>query len=317
MNLHSIKAAAVAKKRSISAQATQSGQQVSTSVENVDNPVAKKEGVDTTQFAPDRPQEQQWMSQEELDSLKGDSFDFLKVSLSSVAVWVGLSIFTASILVYLFAPDENELLLSATPLTIVIGFILATLGFAFTYAELKPLPYSTTRSANTLRAAQATGIQTQILSDMTSYLYGGEEQHLEDALVAIFKVGKPKGLKKKRVPTCVGISEEVFKTNDNRERYATVLHFTSPRLRLENWLAAVPQIERYFGPNITAKIRPTNLNKLPKGLSEADVDVLLISESDEGQKQVSEEQEDDLLPPLMPGMPVRVRKKESATEESE
>merc|ERR1712157_97130 len=227
MNLHSIKAAAVAKKRSISAQATQSGQQVSTSVENVDNPVAKKEGVDTTQFAPDRPQEQQWMSQEELDSLKGDSFDFLKVSLSSVAVWVGLSIFTASILVYLFAPDENELLLSATPLTIVIGFILATLGFAFTYAELKPLPYSTTRSANTLRAAQATGIQTQILSDMTSYLYGGEEQHLEDALVAIFKVGKPKGLKKKRVPICVGISEEVFKTNDNRERYATVLHFTS------------------------------------------------------------------------------------------
>ena len=46
-------------------------------------------------------------------------------------------------------------------LLLIYGFVISLLGFALAYAQLKPVPCSTTREAYELRDAQATDIQRQ------------------------------------------------------------------------------------------------------------------------------------------------------------
>ncbi len=65
-------------------------------------------------------------------------------------------------------------------LMLIYGFPISLLGFALSYAQLKPVPCKTTRQALALRDTQATNIQKQVrymldvmAFDMVRLLHGG------------------------------------------------------------------------------------------------------------------------------------------------
>ena len=118
---------------------------------------------------------------------------------------------------------------SSAALLLIYGFPITLLGFALSYAQLKPVPCKTTDDALRLRESQATDIQksvsplpwrgcvaqlckqgcpwlsgwrpsvpstwppTQVREDVTRYRYG-DEQHLDEALNRVLMLGRPKGV---------------------------------------------------------------------------------------------------------------------------
>lgn len=53
---------------------------------------------------------------------------------------------------------------------LIYGFPITLLGFALSYAQLKPVPCKTTKEALALRDAQATDIQKQVQASSSGYL---------------------------------------------------------------------------------------------------------------------------------------------------
>ena len=51
---------------------------------------------------------------------------------------------------------------TSQPSSLIYGFPITLLGFALSYAQLKPVPCKTTKEALALRDAQATDIQKQV-----------------------------------------------------------------------------------------------------------------------------------------------------------
>jgi hypothetical protein len=164
-----------------------------------------------------------------------------------------------------------------------------------------------------LRATQATPILLQVRSDVTRYRYG-DEQHLDEALNRIFRINKSGGIRRNQAPVLSRLREEVI---DNK--YALVLGFDS-KLPMTEWevrahcpaspsgasrLTPPPapqsrtsKFESFFGPGIRA-----TLTELEGG-----VDVALISDGSAA-GGIAEDQE--VLPPLMPGLAPRVVKKQA------
>ena len=152
----------------------------------------------------------------------------LQVSFGSILTPVG-----ASLLAYGFGAYFSLLPgASSAAILLIYGFPMTLLGFALTYAQLKPVPCKTTPEALQQREAQCTDIQksvglrmharcqlrqclltacclclllraagarfvrllrVQVREDVTRYRYG-DEQHLDEALNRVFMLGRPKGL---------------------------------------------------------------------------------------------------------------------------
>ncbi|KAK3273746.1 hypothetical protein CYMTET_18030 [Cymbomonas tetramitiformis] len=160
------------------------------------------------------------------------------------------------------------------------------------YAKLDPVPRTTYAKAAAVREAQATSIQNQIISDVTRYRYG-DEQHLDEALKRVFRIGQGGGISKRQTPKLTSIREELVD-----DKYTLVLVFDD-NCPLEEFESRQPKIQGFFGPGVTALIA---------GIEEG-VEVYLISEgTDAG---AYDEDEWEILPPLQPGQPPRRVKKGS------
>ena len=118
-------------------------------------------------------------------------------------------------------------------------------GLALKAAELKPTPYTkeTSPEVAKLREEQATPTQDQIRKDVTRYRYG-QQVHLEESLERL-------GLSPtdEERPILSGLREEAIDG-----AYALILEFESSLVAWETWQDKHDKIERFFGPNIRAKL---------------------------------------------------------------
>lgn len=178
-------------------------------------------------------------------------------------------------------PDVSSLLL-------IYGFPISLLGFALSYAQLRPVPCFSQPAALKLREAQATDIQNQLRDDVTRFRYG-DEQHLDEALSRIFRFGAQGGLPRRFCPVLAAVREEV-----RDGRYTLVLDFdTKEGMEEAEWTSRVDKITSFFGPGITAEL------KARAGGQEV---ALVVDGSGAGR---GGEKQGDALPPLMPGLPAR------------
>lgn len=216
------------------------------------------------------------------------TFNIAQVSLGTIGSIVGVVLLTYGFTAYFgFVPGGG-----ASAVILTYGFPITILGFALKYAELKPVECETYDKAAALRDIQATPIQRQVKDDVTRFRYG-DEQHLDLALERIFRIGRGGGLSRRDCPVLTAIREEVAASTGT---YALVLEFDSKKLGLEKMSEYREKFQSFFGPGITAEIKPS----FPP--TESGVEFWLISEGDEVGGQVVE---DDVLPPLMPGLPAR------------
>ena len=157
----------------------------------------------------------------------------------------------------------------------------------------------------------------QVRSDVTRFRYG-DEQHLDEALARIFRINKSGGIRRTQSPVLVRLREEVV-----NDKYALVLGFASalpfeewevrhgvqgsPPPPAQRWPALTHEsfrssqsrrakFESFFGPGVSAVLTQT----------ENGVDVSLISDGSQAGGLADDE---EVLPPLMPGLPPRVVKK--------
>ena len=178
-------------------------------------------------------------------------------------------------------PDVSSLLL-------IYGFPISLLGFALSYAQLRPVPCFSQPAALKLREAQATDIQNQLRDDVTRFRYG-DEQHLDEALSRIFRFGAQGGLPRRFCPVLAAVREEV-----RDGRYTLVLDFdTKEGMEEAEWTSRADKITSFFGPGITAEV------KARAGGQEV---ALVVDGSGAGR---GGEKQGDALPPLMPGLPAR------------
>jgi hypothetical protein len=208
-----------------------------------------------------------------------------RVSFGSILTPVGLGL-----LIYGFGAffqmlpggDVSSLLL-------IYGFPISLLGFALSYAQLRPVPCFSQPRAVALRETQATDIQNQLRDDVTRFRYG-DEQHLDEALSRIFRFGQAGGLPRRFCPILVAVREEVR----DGDRYTLVLDFeTKEGMEDEEWVSRREKIETFFGPGITVEL----LSK------EGGQEVALVCDGSGSGRGGGEKK--DVLPPLMPGMKPR------------
>lgn len=134
-------------------------------------------------------------------------------------------------------------------------------------------------------------------NDVTRFRYG-DEQHLEEALAIIFRYNRPGGLRRNQSPRLSAIAEQVI-----LDRYALVLSFDSPKMALSDWTDRRDKIQGFFGPGVTAGITE---------VEEGKVEVELVSDGSNASGPGQEEDDMEVLPPLMPGLPPRYVKRGTA-----
>ncbi|KAK9837026.1 hypothetical protein WJX81_008102 [Elliptochloris bilobata] len=179
---------------------------------------------------------------------------------------------------------------------LIYGFPITLLGFALSYAQLRPVPCKSTREAIALRETQATDIQKQLREDVTRFRYG-DEQHLDDTLTRLFQFNRPKGVPRRLTPVLTAVREEAV-----GGQYTLVLEFqVKPAMTTEMWTDRLERIQNFFGPGIRAKVKRSEGEG--EGGGDAKVELSLITDGSGagrgGDKQA------DALPPLMPGLPAR------------
>eukprot|EP00854_Cymbomonas_tetramitiformis_P009718 gene9718-11518_t len=167
----------------------------------------------------------------------------VQVSFGTVGLTVGLSL-----LVYGFGAFFQFLPgTSVSSVLLIYGFPVSLIGAALQYAKLDPVPRTTYAKAAAVREAQATSIQNQIISDVTRYRYG-DEQHLDEALKRVFRIGQGGGISKRQTPKLTSIREELVD-----DKYTLVLVFDD-NCPLEEFESRQPKIQGFFGPGVTALI---------------------------------------------------------------
>lgn len=222
--------------------------------------------------------------------MEPDGFRIEKISFGAILTPIGVFLLTygfGSFFQLLPGADIAAILL-------IYGFPITLLGFALSYAQLKPVPCKTTKDALAIRDEKATDIQKQLREDVTRYRYG-DEQHLDEALTRIFQFGRQKGIPRRFTPILRGVREEV-----KEGAYTLVLEFeTKKDMTMDMWTDRLDKIESFFGPGIKAKVVEAF-----EGVDvELTVDGSGAGRGGEGQK--------DVLPPLMPGMKARQQARSS------
>lgn len=214
-----------------------------------------------------------------------ESFRIERVSFGSILtpIGVGLLLYGFGAFFQMFpGGDVSSLLL-------IYGFPIALLGFALSYAQLKPVPCRSTPEALAARDAQATDIQRQIREDVTRYRYG-DEKHLDEALGRIFRLGQAGGIPRRLCPILTAVREEM-----RDGAYTLVLEFITNKDQMTDdmWESRKDKIQSFFGPGIVAELTATNTGE----------EVALICDGTGAGRQGGEKK--DVLPPLMPGMKPR------------
>jgi hypothetical protein len=133
----------------------------------------------------------------------------------------------------------------------------------------------------------------QVREDTTRFRYG-DEQHLEEALNRVFKLGRRGGVPRRACPRLAGVREEL-----RGGKYTLVLEFENAKaeaLPQAAWDERVDVFATFFGPGVVAEMAAT-----PAGQ-----DVALIADGSGAGRGGGERPE--VLPPLMPGLPGRQAK---------
>ncbi len=91
----------------------------------------------------------------------------LQVSYGSILVPVGVGLLSYGFGAFFQLLPGSEV----SALMLIYGFPVSVLGFALAYAQLDPVPCTTTREAYELRASQMTDIQKQIREDTTRFRF--------------------------------------------------------------------------------------------------------------------------------------------------
>lgn len=211
-----------------------------------------------------------------------DGFALSKISFGSILAPVGVGLLVYGFGGYFDLLPGGDI----SSILLIYGFPLMLLGFALKYAELKPVPCTTTKGALDLRASQMTDIQKQVREDVTRFRYG-DEQHLEEALERIFKFGRAGGIPRRLSPRLTAVREET-----RNGMYTLVLEFESG-LTEEQWQERQPKFQSFFGPGILAEVES----------KEGSAEVALIC--DGSGSGISGEEKKDVLPPLLPGLAPR------------
>jgi hypothetical protein len=210
-----------------------------------------------------------------------------RISFGSILTPVGLGLLSygfGAFFQMLPGGDVSSLLL-------IYGFPISLLGFALSYAQLRPVPCFSQPAALPLREGQATDIQNQLREDVTRFRYG-DEQHLDEALARIFRFGQQGGLPRRFCPILVAVREEV-----RDGKYTLVLDFeTKEGMEEKEWVSRVEKIQNFFGPGITVELNARDGGE----------EVALVCDGS-GDGRGGKEQ-GDALPPLMPGLPARQQK---------
>ena len=244
------------------------------------------------------------------ESLIPDSdFAISKVSFGSILTPVGTALLVYGFGAYFTLLPGADL----SSVMLIYGFPISVLGFALSYAQLEPVPCLTTKKAFELRESQSTDIQRQIREDVTRYRYG-DEQHLDEALDKVFKIGRPGGLPRRMCPRLTGLREEMAPAEKGGEgRYTLVLEFEG-LLDPQGWEERREKIQAFFGPGVVARIAvgeaapPTPGVRASKdervGMRRAEV-YLVTDGTGAGRSGGKGDSRPDALPPLMPGLKAR------------
>lgn len=211
-----------------------------------------------------------------------NEFSISKISFGAILTPIGLGLLGYGFAAYfqlLPGADVSSVML-------IYGFPISILGFALNYAQLKPVPCKSTTEAVALRSSQMTDIQKQVREDVTRYRYG-DEQHLDEALKRIFRIGRQGGISRKQAPLLIGLREEVLDG-----AYTLVLEFES-KLEMDKWEEFQPKIQSFFGPGVEAIL----------GFKDKVAEVYLKCDGSGAGRGGKERK--DVLPPLMPGLPAR------------
>eukprot|EP00892_Ulva_mutabilis_P009835 jgi/Ulvmu1/7223/UM035_0009.1 len=225
------------------------------------------------------------------DLIPDENFSIAKVSFGDILAPVGVGLMVFGFGAYFSLIPGSDI----SGVALIYGFPILLLGFALKYAQLDPVPCTTTRSAFELRDSQMTDNQKRVRDDCTRYRYG-DEQHLEEALERVFMIGRPTGIPRRQCPRLEGLREEVTDGN-----YTLVMEFLNRNnLSEEQWLERENKFASFFGPGISATV---NL------LSDGKAEVALRSDgSGEG---MDGQDGSDVLPPLAPGQKPRVQNSRS------
>lgn len=176
---------------------------------------------------------------------------FRKISLANLALVVGFILAAVGFGAYF--TDRPTLNLAG----FFYGIPLLLGGLALKAAELEPAEFSepTTPEVVLLREHQATETQNQVRKDVTRFRYG-QPAHLDDALERL-------GL----APT----DEERPMLRGLREvsidgAYGLILEFHSPLIPIELWEEKQAKIATFFGPGLHAKVSKSAEDKVELAL---------------------------------------------------
>jgi hypothetical protein len=174
-----------------------------------------------------------------------------KFSLATLGLSVGGIMTIAGIIAYFTDYVTINLVGFSYGIPILLG------GLAFKITELKPVPVTqpATPEVETLRSAQATSTQKQVMKDVTRYWYG-QDAHLDASL-------KRLGLSpnSQEEPQLQGIHEASIEGC-----YALVLDFDSPHIPLETWQERHAKMETFFGPGIRVTVDAPQESKVQLAL---------------------------------------------------
>lgn len=172
---------------------------------------------------------------------------FRKISLALLGLSVGSILTVIGFIAYATGNATLNLAGLFYGVPILLG------GLALKAAELKPVPYSQTTTAEiiALREKQATPTQNQIRLDVTRYRYG-QEAHLDESLERL-------GLSPtdEERPVLTGIREASVDG-----AYALILEFESPFISLEKWQETQEKIAKFFGPGIRVDLKREKENQI-------------------------------------------------------
>ena len=128
---------------------------------------------------------------------------------------------------------------------------------------------------------------------MTPFVRYGDEQHLEEALDRVFRLGRPGELPRRLCPVLTGLREETRDIEGvDRPQYTLVLEFRA-ELKEEQWSGKIDKFQSFFGPGVLAKLV----------MRDTGADVELICDGSGDGRGDSERK--DVLPPLLPGLSPR------------
>jgi hypothetical protein len=168
-------------------------------------------------------------------------FELRGFSLAKVVTGIGALLTVYSLYVYFKSAGSA----SETSLTLIYGMPILLLGLALWYAELEPVPISTTDDLVVLRERKATTTLKQIIRDVTRHRYG-DEAHLSGALrvLGVIKRGDP-------APVLLRLRE----SREPGEEYGLALVFECRETPFEAFQAVEDRIDRFFGSGIRHELR--------------------------------------------------------------